>query len=74
MSSAQFELSVASEESVENCRRVYADANRALKTNHEKEERLMLLESWREFEVGTQVYDVYSTVYLQSYTNHSCTE
>ena len=36
---------------VRRCRDVYAEANRKLKESEEKEERLMLLESWREFEL-----------------------
>ena len=60
ISLAQFEMSVTSGESdadvsdgtnVRRCRDVYAEANRKLKESEEKEERLMLLESWREFEL-----------------------
>jgi hypothetical protein len=34
------------------CRNVYERANRELKTAEDKEERLMLLESWKQFEVS----------------------
>ena len=34
------------------CRNVYERANRELKNAEEKEERLMLLESWKQFEVS----------------------
>ena len=59
ISLAQFEMSVTSGEGdddagdgshVRRCRDVYAEANRKLKETEEKEERLMLLETWREFE------------------------
>lgn len=33
------------------CRVVYQEGNKGLKDNEDKEERLMLLESWKEFEV-----------------------
>ncbi|ELT94667.1 hypothetical protein CAPTEDRAFT_207252 [Capitella teleta] len=54
ISFAQFELSVPAEDdsksNVEIARGVYAEANRQLKECQEKEERLMLLESWKEME------------------------
>ncbi|KAL6486665.1 hypothetical protein MHYP_G00060570 [Metynnis hypsauchen] len=50
ISYAQFELSVDSEDRLQRCRQVYEEANKSLRNCEEKEERLMLLESWREFE------------------------
>lgn len=50
LSYAQFELSVNDENSVQQTRSVYRQANSALKDCDEKEERLMLLEAWKEFE------------------------
>lgn len=50
ISYAQFELSIEGEERLQRCRQVYEEANRSLRTCEEKEERLMLLEAWREFE------------------------
>lgn len=50
MSYATFELSI-SDGDLKKCRGVYQQANAALKTADEKEERLMLLEAWKEFEV-----------------------
>lgn len=50
LSFAKFELSVECPERVQKCRQVYEDANRSLRNCEEKEERLMLLEAWRDFE------------------------
>lgn len=50
ISYAQFELSVDTEDRLQRCRQVYEEANKGLRSCEEKEERLMLLESWREFE------------------------
>ncbi|XP_069464176.1 crooked neck-like protein 1 [Ambystoma mexicanum] len=50
ISYAQFELSAEMEESVSKCRQIYEDANKAMRNCEEKEERLMLLESWLTFE------------------------
>ncbi|KAI5609422.1 crooked neck-like protein 1, partial [Silurus asotus] len=47
---AQFELSMEGEERLQRCRQVYEEANRGLRTCEEKEERLMLLEAWMNFE------------------------
>jgi len=51
LSYAQFELSVTDDSSLQRARGVYKQANGALKDCEEKEERLMLLEAWKEFEV-----------------------
>ncbi|NXM93625.1 CRNL1 protein, partial [Sylvia borin] len=50
ISLAQFELSVGQEERLLHCRQVYEEANKAMRSCEEKEERVMLLESWRSFE------------------------
>ncbi|KAJ8309533.1 hypothetical protein KUTeg_014407 [Tegillarca granosa] len=50
ISFAQFEKTSGSDRSVENTRAVYKEANKALRSTEEKEERLMLLESWQKFE------------------------
>lgn len=52
ISFANFELSIQSEngENVINTRKVYSEGNKSLKNINEKEERLMLLESWQEME------------------------
>ncbi|NWR10776.1 CRNL1 protein, partial [Paradoxornis webbianus] len=50
ISLAQFELSVGQEERLPRCRQVYEEANKAMRSCEEKEERVMLLESWRNFE------------------------
>ncbi|NXA07798.1 CRNL1 protein, partial [Sapayoa aenigma] len=50
ISFAQFELSAGREERLQRCRHVYEEANKAMRSCEEKEERVMLLESWRSFE------------------------
>lgn len=52
ISFANFELSIQTEngENVINTRKVYSEGNKSLKNINEKEERLMLLESWQEME------------------------
>lgn len=51
ISFAQFERTSGSDNSVQNTRAVYKEANKALGSVEEKEERQMLLESWQTFEV-----------------------
>ncbi|KAG5201498.1 hypothetical protein R6Z07M_012127 [Ovis aries] len=50
ISFAQFELSSGKEGSLAKCRQIYEEANKTMRNCEEKEERLMLLESWRSFE------------------------
>jgi crooked neck len=50
MSFAQFELAAGDDGAVERARRVYEKASTALRGVHDKEERVLLLEAWREFE------------------------
>lgn len=50
ISFAQFELSAGREENLSRCRQIYEEANKAMRNCEEKEERVMLLESWRSFE------------------------
>ncbi|NWI56552.1 CRNL1 protein, partial [Calyptomena viridis] len=50
ISFAQFELSAGREERLQRCRQIYEEANKAMRSCEEKEERVMLLESWRGFE------------------------
>ncbi|XP_008961212.1 crooked neck-like protein 1 [Pan paniscus] len=50
ISFAQFELSSGKEGSLTKCRQIYEEANKTMRNCEEKEERLMLLESWRTFE------------------------
>ncbi|XP_066532408.1 crooked neck-like protein 1 [Hoplias malabaricus] len=50
ISYAQFELSVDGDDRLQGCRQVYEEANKSLRNCEEKEERLMLLESWKNFE------------------------
>ena len=51
ISFAQFELSVDSPTNIARSRAVYAEANDRMKQLQEEEQRLMLLETWRDFEV-----------------------
>ncbi|XP_063025293.1 crooked neck-like protein 1 [Melospiza melodia melodia] len=50
ISLAQFELLVGQEERLQRCRRIYEEANAATRSCKDKEERVVLLESWRSFE------------------------
>ncbi|KAM9317196.1 crooked neck-like protein 1 [Gastrophryne carolinensis] len=50
ISFAQFELTTGGEDTLGKCRQIYEEANKSLRNSEEKEERLMLLESWRSFE------------------------
>ncbi|XP_022203014.2 protein crooked neck [Nilaparvata lugens] len=53
MSYAQFELAISSEEGIDNvaqARQVYERGNNSLRTSGEKEERVMLLEAWKDLE------------------------
>lgn len=45
-----FSLKVEHEDRIAEARHVYEDANKKLRQGQEKEERLMLLEAWKEFE------------------------
>lgn len=50
ISYAKFELSVEDPERLQRCRQVFEEANKSLRNCEVKEERLLLLESWRDFE------------------------
>ncbi|CAL8314973.1 unnamed protein product [Merluccius merluccius] len=50
ISYAKFELSLDSPERLQRSRQIYEEANRSMRSCEEKEERLMLLEAWRELE------------------------
>lgn len=50
ISYAKFELSVDDGDRLQKSRQIYEEANKSMRSCEEKEERLMLLESWRDFE------------------------
>uniref|UniRef100_A0A8C7Z5T2 Crooked neck-like protein 1 n=1 Tax=Oryzias sinensis TaxID=183150 RepID=A0A8C7Z5T2_9TELE len=50
ISYAKFELSVDGPDRLAKCRQIFEEANKSMRNCEEKEERLMLLESWRDFE------------------------
>ncbi|XP_048259858.1 crooked neck-like protein 1 [Haliotis rufescens] len=50
ISFAQFEKSTGEDTAYDKVRKVYREANSTLKSAEDKEERLMLLEAWQEFE------------------------
>ncbi|XP_041325204.1 crooked neck-like protein 1 isoform X2 [Pyrgilauda ruficollis] len=50
ISLARFELLAGQEERLQRCQQIYQEANKAMCSCEEKEERVMLLESWRSFE------------------------
>ena len=47
-----FEKSTSNPEAVKNTRKIFQEAAKAMKDANEKEERLMILESWQAFEVN----------------------
>ncbi len=51
LSLAQFEASIGEPDSVDRAREVFERAYKTLRTANDKEERLMLVEHWRDFEV-----------------------
>lgn len=57
MSFAQFEMTTGQEDCAARARDVYHKANESLKENTEaKEERMMVLDAWKQHEVGTSRY------------------
>ncbi|XP_072032048.1 crooked neck-like protein 1 [Amphiura filiformis] len=50
ISFTKFELTTGSEDCVTNAREIYKEANESLRNTDEKEERMMLLEAWKDFE------------------------
>ncbi|CAJ1077698.1 hypothetical protein INR49_018007 [Xyrichtys novacula] len=50
ISYAKFELSIEGPDRLQRCRQTFEEANKSMRSCEEKEERLMLLESWRDFE------------------------
>lgn len=50
ISYAKFELSIDGPDRLQKCRQIFEEANKSMRNCEEKEERLMLLESWRDFE------------------------
>ena len=51
MSLAQFEASIEESDSIDRARDIFEQAYKTLRTATDKEERLMLVEHWLEFEV-----------------------
>ena len=51
ISFAKFELGCGSDDALEKSRNIYKEANEMLKQNDEKEQRLLILEAWLNFEV-----------------------
>lgn len=50
ISYAKFELSIDGPDRLQKCRQIFEEANKSMRSCEEKEERLMLLESWSDFE------------------------
>jgi hypothetical protein len=55
---AQFEASIDENESIDRARDVFEQAFKTLRTAHDKEERLMLVEHWLDFEVEIDTFVV----------------
>ena len=56
ISFTKFELTTSSEDCVEKARGIYKEANESLRNTDEKEERMMLLEAWKDFEVNRWIH------------------
>ncbi len=65
ISYAQFELSLGTEDCLQKTRDVYRDSCNAMKDTNEKEERLMLLENWKEFEVRNVSWWLVTVYFVQ---------
>ena len=50
ISYAKFELSIDGPDRLQRCRQIFEEANKGMRSCEEKEERLMLLESWKDLE------------------------
>ncbi|KAM6987465.1 crooked neck-like protein 1 [Tautogolabrus adspersus] len=50
ISYAKFELSIEGPDRLQKCRQIFEEANKSMRNCEEKEERLMLLKSWSDFE------------------------
>lgn len=76
ISFAKFELSVGDENCVAMSRSIYKEAHRRLKNADEKEERLLLLEAWKDFEVKIiyQTEDDQIPVEMRTYRISTCTK
>lgn len=69
ISFAKFELSIGDENCVAMSRSIYKEAHRRLKNADEKEERLVLLEAWKDFEVRDHQIcsnDFYQSIYAKT--------
>ncbi|XP_056437729.1 crooked neck-like protein 1, partial [Gadus chalcogrammus] len=52
ISFAKFELSVEAPQRLQRSRQIYEEANKSMRSCEEKEERLMLMEAWRDLEAA----------------------
>lgn len=63
---AQFEASIDESDSIDRARDVFEQAYKTLRTANDKEERLMLVEHWLEFEVikSKYMYNILTNIIL----------
>ena len=61
-----FEKTTSDPEAVKNSRRIYQEAAKEMKGANEKEERLMILESWQAFEVMYKIYGTVNVLNIQT--------
>lgn len=59
LSLAQFEASIDETDSIDRARDVFEQAYKTLRTANDKEERLMLVEHWLDFEVRSSFFSQY---------------
>ena len=53
---AQFEASIGESDSIDRARDTFEQAYKTLRTANDKEERLMLVEHWLQFEVRIKIF------------------
>jgi len=59
---AQFEASIEEDDAVDRTREVFEQAYKTLRTATDKEERLMLVEHWLDFEVKKKRFSLFVIV------------
>ncbi len=75
---AQFEASIDESDSLDRARDVFEQAYKTLRTATDKEERLMLVEHWLDFEVRQKhfsefyIYFVFSIIERKRYQRQCC--
>ena len=68
MSYAQFEMTTSQDDCVSRAREVFSRANKMFKENPEaKEERMMIMESWKQHEVRHYYFSLFILLFITLY-------